>query len=323
VPVGQIERIERRLKLHDVRVLMSVVEAGSMAKAAERLGTSQPAVSRSIADLERTLGVRLLERNPWGVEATQYGHAIIRRGVAVFDELRQGVKDIEFLADPTAGELRIGCPEAIAAGPVLAVVNRLTRRHPRIAFHVATGVASAIYRGLMERTIEVAITRVSGPLDEEVLRVETLFDDVLVVAAGARSPWTRRRRIALAELVNERWVLPLPDSLTTALAIEAFRVSGLELPRATVVTPSLSMRNRLLTTGGFLTAIHGFALAVPGTSPIRPLAVAMPNTRRPIALITLKKRALSPLAEYFMDNMRAIAKPFAKGQAAAAKARHV
>jgi DNA-binding transcriptional LysR family regulator len=193
-----------------------------------------------------------------------------------------------------------------------------------MAFHVATGVASAIYRGLMERTIEVAITRVSGPVDEEVLRVETLFDDVLVVAAGARNPWTRRRRIALADLVNERWVLPLPDSLTTALAMEAFRASGLELPRATVVTPSLSMRNRLLTTGGFLTAIHGFALAVPGTSPmIRPLPVAMPNSRRPIALITLKKRALSPLAEYFMDNMRAIAKPFAKGEAAPGKARPI
>jgi DNA-binding transcriptional LysR family regulator len=313
--VAQIERIERRLKLHDVRVLMSVVEAGSMAKAAERLGTSQPAVSRSIADLEHTLGVRLLERSPWGVEPTQYGQAIIRRGVAVFDELRQGVKDIEFLADPTAGELRIGCPEVIAAGPVLAVVNRLTRRHPRIAFHVTTGAAPAIYRGLLERTIEVAITRVTGPLDEELLRVETLFDDTLVVAAGARNPLTRRRKIELSELVDERWVLPLLDSFTTALAFEAFRARGLEPPHATVVTPSLSMRNRLLTTCGFLTVIHGFALAVPGRSPtIRPLPVAMPNTRRPIAIITLKKRVLSPLAEYFIDNVRSIAKPFAKGQ---------
>jgi len=310
--MGKAERIERRLKLHDVRVLMSVVEAGSMAKAAERLATSQPAISRSIADLEHTLGVRLLERSPWGVAPTQYGEAIIRRGVAVFDELRQGVKDIEFLADPTAGELRIGCPEAIAAGPVLALVNRLTRKHPRMVFHCMTGSAPGIYRALMDRTIEVAITRVVGPLDETVLRVESLFDDVLVIAAGARNPLTRRRRIELAELVNERWVMTLPDSFTTALAIEAFRASGLEPPRATVITSSLSMRNRLLTTGGFLTAIHGFALAVPGTSPlIRPLPVGMPTSRRPIALITLKKRALSPLAEYFMENVRAIAKPFA------------
>jgi len=313
--MGEIERIERRLKLHDVRVLMSVVEAGSMAKAAGRLGTSQPAVSRSIADLEHTLGVRLLERSPRGVEPTQYGRAIVQRGVAIFDELRQGVKDIEFLADPTVGELRVGCPETIAAGPVLAVVNRLTRRHPRMTFHIATGLAPATYRGLMDRTIEVGITRVTGPLDEELLRVETLFDDTLVVAAGARNPWTRRRKIELAELVNERWVLPPADSFSTALAIEAFRTSGLEPPRASVVTPSLSMRNRLLTTGGFFTVIHGFALAVPGKYPtLKPLPVVLPNTRRPIALITLKKRALSPLAEYFMDNVRAIAKPFAKGE---------
>src|SRR4051812_35718627 len=169
-PMSQLDRVERRLKLHDVRVLMSVVEAGSMAKAAQRLGTSQPAVSRSIAELEHTLGVRLLERSPWGVEPTQYGDAIIRRGVAVFDELRQAVKDIEFLADPTGGELHIGCPEAIAAGPVLAVIKRLTRRHPRIVFRIATGSGPMTYRGLIDRNVEVAIARAVGPLlDKEVL----------------------------------------------------------------------------------------------------------------------------------------------------------
>ena len=308
-----VDRIERRLKLHDVRVLMSVVEAGSMAKAAQRLGTSQPAVSGSIADLEHTLGVRLLERSAWGVEPTQYGEAIIRRGLAVFDELRQGVKDIEFLADPTAGELRIGCPEAIASGPVLAVINRLTRRHPRIVFHVMTGTAPYIHRALMERTVEVGIMRVMGRVDEDVLRVETLFDDDLMVAAGARNPLTRRRRIALGELVREKWVMSASDSFTTALAAEAFREQGLEPPPGTVVTPSLSLRNRLLVTGGFLSFIHGFALAVPNKYPaIRPLAVAMPTTRRPIAIVTLRKRVLSPLAETFVASIRSIARPLAK-----------
>src|ERR1044071_2427580 len=101
--MDEIERIERRLKLRDVRVLMSVVQAGSMHKAAERLNTSQPAVSRSIADLEHALGVRLLDRSTRGVEPTQYGRAIIKRAVAAFGELRQGVKDVKFLADPTVG----------------------------------------------------------------------------------------------------------------------------------------------------------------------------------------------------------------------------
>ena len=199
----------------------------------------------------------------------------------------------------------------IAAGPVLAVINRLTRRYPRIVFNIpTTGTAPEFYRGLMERTIDIAITRVIGPLDEEVLRVETLFDDALVVAAGARNPWTRRRKIKLAELMDEHWVLPTPDSFTMMLAAEAFHASGLELPHAAVVTASLNLRNRLLTIGNFLTIIHGFAGK---STTLKPLLI-LPGTQRPFAIITLKKRLLSPLAEYFIANMRSIAKPFAKSK---------
>ena len=77
------DRVERRLKLHDLRVLMFVAECGSMAKAADCLATSQPAVSRAIADLEYSLGVRLLDRGPRGVLPTPYGRALIKRGFAV------------------------------------------------------------------------------------------------------------------------------------------------------------------------------------------------------------------------------------------------
>src|SRR5258705_6496399 len=152
--MDETNRIERRLKLHDMRVLISVVDAGSMHKAAERLATSQPAVSRAIADLEHALGVRLVDRSPSGIEPTRYGHAIIKRGLAVFDELRQGVKDIEFLSDPTSGELRIGCSEYAAGGPVLAVIDRLTRQHPRMTLDVAIAPALTLYRDLPERKIE-------------------------------------------------------------------------------------------------------------------------------------------------------------------------
>src|ERR1700745_2114239 len=117
----RVDWIERRLKLNDMRILLSVAKAGSMGKAAERLGTSQPAISRAIADLEHALGVRLLERSRRGIEPTSYGHALIKRGIAVFDELQQGVRDIEFLTDPTAGELRVGASIALATGFIVAV----------------------------------------------------------------------------------------------------------------------------------------------------------------------------------------------------------
>src|SRR5262245_22682515 len=121
------DRIGRRIKLRDVNVLLAVVQSGSMARAAERLAVSQPVVSRAIADLEHTLGVRLLERNRQGIEPTSYGQALLKRGLAAFDELRQGVKDIEFLADPTAGEVRIAATEAMAVGLLPVVISRLYR----------------------------------------------------------------------------------------------------------------------------------------------------------------------------------------------------
>src|SRR3954464_11784811 len=115
------DRIGRRMKLQDLHVLMTVVQAGSMGKAAERLNTSQPNISRSIADLEHAFGVRLLDRHRQGIEPTEYGRALLDCGVAVFDDLRRGVKNIEFLADPTAGEVRIGSIPPLAASFVSAV----------------------------------------------------------------------------------------------------------------------------------------------------------------------------------------------------------
>ena len=156
------DRIGRRMKLHDLHVLMAVVQAGSMSKAAALLNTTQPAISRSIAELEHAIGVRLLDRNPQGVEPTEYGRALLDGGAAVFDELRQGVKNIEFLADPTAGEVRIGCNPFLAASFVSAVVDRLSRRYPRIVFHLVTAQAETLHRELSERNVDLLIARRFG-----------------------------------------------------------------------------------------------------------------------------------------------------------------
>ena len=150
------DRIGRQMKLHDLHVLIAVVQAGSMSKAAALLNTTQPAISRSIAELERTIGVRLLDRTPQGVEPTEYGRALLDGGAAVFDDLRQAVKNIEFLADPAAGEVRVGSPAPIAASFVSAVVDRLSRRYPRMVFHVAaTDTETPLRRGLSERSIDL------------------------------------------------------------------------------------------------------------------------------------------------------------------------
>jgi DNA-binding transcriptional LysR family regulator len=184
------DRIGRRVKLRDLHVLLAVAETRSMAKAAERLAISQPVVSKTIADLEHALGVRLLDRTSQGVEPTAYGRSFINCGTAVFDEMRRGVQDIEFLADPTAGEVRIG-----AASPyvdfVTAGVARLAARYPRIEWYVAEGDTPVCCRMLRERKIDVGIGRLGSPVASD-LNSDPLYEDTMSVVAGLDNRWARR-----------------------------------------------------------------------------------------------------------------------------------
>jgi molybdate transport repressor ModE-like protein len=124
--VERIQRISHRLKFQHLNLLLAVAQTGSMAKAAKHLSISQPVVSKSIAELEDMLGVRLFDRSPQGVELTRYGRVLRKHSLAIFDDLRTSVGELLFLADPTAGELRIGSTEP-QAGIVAAVVERLSR----------------------------------------------------------------------------------------------------------------------------------------------------------------------------------------------------
>jgi DNA-binding transcriptional LysR family regulator len=307
------DRIGSRMKLQDLHVLMTVVQAGSMGKAAQRLNTTQPNISRSIAELERTLGVRLLDRHRQGIEPTEYGRALLDCGVAVFDDLRQGVKNIAFLADPAAGELRIGTTTFLAASFVSALVDRLSRRYPRMVFHLVTGYTETLHRELAERNVDLLIIRGSGPIADLRYDFEFLFDDSYVVAAGAQNQWVRRRRIEIAELVNELWVLPPPDSVIGSIVMDAFRASGLDYPRVSVVTDCPHMRISLLATGRFVTIFPASAFRfLTKRSELKVLPVELPMARRPNGIVTLKNRALSPVAKLFIDCAREVAKPLAK-----------
>jgi len=307
------DRIGSRMKLQDLHVLMTVVQAGSMGKAAQRLNTTQPNISRSIAELEHTLGVRLLDRHRQGIEPTEYGRALLDCGAAVFDDLRQGVKNIAFLADPTAGELRIGTTTLLAASFVSALVDRLSRRYPRMVFHLVTGYTETLHRELAERNVDLLIIRGSGPIADPRYDFEFLFDDSYVVAAGAQNQWVRRRRIEIAELVNELWVLPPPDSVIGSIVMDAFRASGLDYPRVSVVTDCPHMRISLLATGRFVTIFPASAFRfLTKRSELKVLPVELPMARRPNGIVTLKNRALSPVARLFIDCAREVAKTPAK-----------
>jgi DNA-binding transcriptional LysR family regulator len=300
----------RRLKLNDLRTLRAVAQHRSMARAAEQLHVSQPAVSKAIANLEAALGVRLLDRTSTGVEPTTYGAVLIGGGAAVFDELQQRLKQIRFMQDPTSGELRIGCNQPQAAGFVAATIERLAQKHPGLRFHVEEAdTATLKERELRTRRIEVLVGRTLVPAPEPDIEAEALFHDQLFVVASRGSPWTRRRSLRLADLSGARWTLTPHDSVAGILVREAFAQAGVALPEQIISTHSVLMHLSMVSSGRCLGVLPGSMLRFRAeTLGLKKLPVHLVHRQSPVGILTLKDRMLSPFAQLFIEAARTLAR---------------
>ena len=196
-----------------------------------------------------------------------------------------------------------------------SVIDRVTRRFPRVVVHVVIPQDEIIYQELSERKLDFLIHRTYRPAVEHPFDFEFLFEDTFVVVAGAENPWVRRRRIALADLMNEPWTLAPAESGLGQLTAEAFRSCGLDHPRTTVVSPTPEVRMSVLATGRFLSIFPTSSLRFPTRRPeLKVLPVELPMRRVPNGIITLKDRALSPVAELFIEHAREVARTRARGK---------
>jgi DNA-binding transcriptional LysR family regulator len=303
------DRIGRRVKLRDLHIVLAVAEAGSMTRAAEELAVSYPVVSKTISELEHTLGVRLFDRSVSGVQPTHYGRALLKSGAAVFDEMRKGLQQIEFIKQPDAGDLRIGSSIVVDAGLLPAILEQFSRDFPRAVLHVMhEDIATQQYDNLRNRDVELVLGRLSATMNEPDLVAEPLFDEPNVVVAGSASHWAKRRNVTLADLIGEPWVLAQPGSLARSLQDEVFRNSGLEPPSATVLTVSLHLYMRVIETGHWVGLVPASVMRFGGRQmQIKVLPVKILSPPAPVGFVTVKDRTLTPLAERFIECTRKVA----------------
>jgi DNA-binding transcriptional LysR family regulator len=308
--------IGQRIKLQHLKIVRAVADWGSMAKAAKHLAISQPVVSKVVADLEGMLGVRLFDRSPQGVEPTAYGRALLRRCITIFDDLRTSVDEIKFMADPSAGELRIGSTEPLLAGLGRAIMERLWRRYPRIDFRVVEAdSATLLARELPERKIELALLPLIGSTVRPELEVTVLFEDRLRVIAGAKSRFAGRRRLALADLVDESWCIA--SSAVGSLMAEAFRAEGLAMPRVALTSTDAHLLFQLVESGRFVGHFgDGLLNFYEDRFAFKRLPVTLAIPPFTVAVIALKNRTISPVAQLFIDCAREVARPLAKAHPA-------
>jgi DNA-binding transcriptional LysR family regulator len=303
------ERIGRRLRLRDLHVFFTVMQTGSLAKAAAVLRVSQPAVSQLIIDLEHAVGAKLFDRGARGVTPTIYGRALLRRGRAAFDELRQGVQEIEFLSDPAAGEMKVGCQEAIAAilSPVL---ESFLQKYPRVVLDIYEEEFDRFAARLRDRTLDFVVQRLRDPVRPndpffDGLDVEVVFNDHMVVAAGANSSWARRRKIDLPDLVDAPWILASPDTTNYRAITDAFRARGLDAPRISLKTLSTHLRVNMVASGKFIAPFPNSVFTFYAERfALKALPVPLPKWPWPVAVLTLKNRMLNPAVELFLTHLR-------------------
>jgi DNA-binding transcriptional LysR family regulator len=227
--------------------------------------------------------------------------------------LKDGIQEIGFLADPTAGELRIGCNIAVTHSLLPGAIERFAQRYPKVVLQVSEiATPTDDYPQLREHKLDLVLIRLSSARRESDFSYEFGFeredDDRLVAAIGARSPLAHRRKLDLADLAVESWVVTPPGTSGYAAVTATFAARSLPMPHVAVPTFSIPLRASLAATGRFIAVFHASVMRFEAKRyELKELPVRLMSTPWPFSVVTLKNRTLNPLARHFVSALREIA----------------
>ncbi|AMM18781.1 LysR family transcriptional regulator (plasmid) [Burkholderia sp. PAMC 28687] len=192
------------MKLNHLRDLLAVVERGSIRAAAKHLGTTQPALSRSIRELEKDIGVPLIERRAKGAVLTPSGTLFVRRASAAMNELRRGREEIEQLHGAVHGTVVV-CLSSLSNVELLpAVLVPFRKRYPLVRLRIIEGVYPLVETRLRDGTVDFYVGPApQGGLPSDLVS-EKLFDNTRIVLARKGHPLGSAK--CLAELTDAEWI---------------------------------------------------------------------------------------------------------------------
>ena len=219
------------LNLHHLRVFAAVAQYGSFSRAGVALRLSQPAVSKTVQELERQTQLALFDRSGRAPRLTDAGNALFARARELFGVERVAEEELAALRGLERGVLRVGASTTVATYFLPPLLARFHRQHPGVTLRVVSANTRAIARRLLEGRLDIAL--VEGPVSHERITVLPWREDELVVIAPASHPLVRKQRVRAADLVNEPFILREPGSGTRVVAEAALAEHGVH-PGTTV-----------------------------------------------------------------------------------------
>jgi len=296
------------MKLSQLRNLIVVADAGTVRQAARTLNLSQSSVTKSIQQLEETLGVELLRRGTQGVVPTEAGRALIARAKLVEAELRNARNDIDNVLGAGVGEIRVCASPSVATGLVPRTVLSFKRNRPHVSFLIQEGVYPDVLSAVRVGEVDFAICLVPERPRDDSLHFENLLSDRLTPAVRINHPLISARKLSLSDLVGYEWVIYRRRRTGWDIFEQTFVTHGHEPPRATIECTSFACALALVENSDAITLVpsHLFAESWRPRS-IAPVFLDSGMPPWQVMAISRPRHELSPVCLAFLDELKRMA----------------
>lgn len=289
------------MELRQLRHFIEIVRCASFGQAAEKLNITQPALSKSIRNLEQTLGVQLLERHPGGVTPTDYGTLFLDYATLVTEELQRAVQEIDQLRGRGRGVVRVGAGATMMQYLLPQAVRAFVEGDQAGSVTFRQGLRDQLVASLRRGEIDIVVGSINPDRLDDDLRQEPLLEDRIAVVARADHPLAGTSGLKLEDLASFRWVLPEGGEAELDRLCNAFRRRGLAQPECVVRTASSVFMASVLKTGDYLSYLPAALINLdPDYAHLRVLDVAQPIWPRVIVGVTYRRRGvmLAPVRRF-------------------------
>jgi DNA-binding transcriptional LysR family regulator len=297
--------LQLRLKLRQLRVFLAVAEHGTLLKAAEYLHMSQPAVTKYVSDLELIVGARLFSRSSRGVTPTAFGEILIEHATLIMTELRQVSEKLSALSTGHAGSVVVGTLLAAAPRLLPRATALFKEQRPRLTVTITEGTNDRLLPALRQNALDLVVGRLPEARDLQDLDHEVLYDDPVHLVVRSSHKLARVRKLGLADLLDQQWILPPPQTTLRHQVEEAFRLEHLQPPGQLIETVSiLTIRALLLETDVVAVLPHQVIKSDEELGLVKVLGIGIPTALRPVGITRRAGKQLTPAAELFCQCLR-------------------